>query len=242
MNREDSIYSQLQNSVAPFEFNDTVVQVFDDMITRSVPLYLESITRQAQLAAHYYQKESIVYDLGCSNGNFGLRFIQQMAAQPFSMVGIDTSQPMLDQYSSRLKDLGSVDSVELCHESIEEYPFKSASVFVINLTLQFLNPDVRTKLLQRVYDALLPGGILLLTEKVVHKDHHLSQLQQDWYYKFKKENGYSQLEISQKRDALENVLIPDTIEQHLSRLHQVGFQQIDVWLKWFNFASLVCIK
>lgn len=242
MNREDSIYSQLQSTVAPFEFNDKVVQVFDDMITRSVPLYQESIARQAQLAAHFYQQDSVIYDLGCSNGNFGLRFIQQMTTQPFTMVGIDTSQPMLDQYSLRLQSLGTVDNIELCHQSIEEHPFKSASVFVINLTLQFLNPDIRTTLLQRVYDALLPGGILLLTEKVVHKDPQLSKLQQDWYYKFKQQNGYSLLEISQKRDALENVLIPETIEQHNARLHQIGFQQIDVWLKWFNFASLICIK
>ncbi len=242
MNREDSIYSHAQSSVAPFEFNDKVVQVFDDMITRSVPLYRESLCRQAQLAAHFYQQNSVLYDLGCSNGNFGLQFIEQMRSQSFKMVGIDTSQPMLDQYERRLKKLNHSDDIVLCHQSIEEYPFRATSVVVINLTLQFLSLEVRTQLLQRVYDALLPGGILLLTEKVVHQDHQLSQLQQDWYYRFKKENGYSQLEISQKRDALENVLIPETIEQHETRLRQLGFQQIDVWLKWFNFASLVCVK
>lgn len=242
MSSEDSIYSQVQSSITPFEFNDKVVQVFDDMITRSVPLYRESLYRQAQLAAHFYQDNTVLYDLGCSNGNFGVQFMQQMTSQPFKMVGIDSSQPMLDQYARRLKDMSCNEDIELCHQSIEEYPFKATSVVVINLTLQFLSLEVRTQLLQRVYDALLPGGILLLTEKVVHQDHELSQLQQDWYYRFKKENGYSQLEISQKRDALENVLIPETIEHHENRLRQLGFHQIDVWLKWFNFASLVCIK
>lgn len=242
MNHEDSIYSQPQSTVAPFEFNDRVVQVFDDMITRSVPLYRESLCRQAQLAAHFYQQNSVLYDLGCSNGNFGMQFMQQMAPKPFKMVGIDTSQPMLDQYARRLKDDERSDDIELCLQPIECYPFKSTSVVVINLTLQFLDLDLRTKLLKQVYNALLPGGILLLTEKVVHQDQQLSQLQQDWYYRLKKENGYSQLEISQKRDALENILIPETIEQHQARLRQLGFNQIDVWLKWFNFASLVCIK
>lgn len=242
MNREDSIYSQVQNTIAPFEFNDKVVQVFDDMITRSVPLYRESLCRQAQLAAHYYRPNSVLYDLGCSNGNFGMQFMQQMVASPFEMVGIDTSQPMLDQYASRLEKQDNTGTVKLCCQPIERYSFEATAVVVINLTLQFLNPEVRTTLLQRIYDAMLPGGILLLTEKVVHQNHELSQLQQDWYYRFKKENGYSQLEISQKRDALENVLIPETLEQHEARLRQVGFSQIDVWLKWFNFAAMICIK
>lgn len=242
MKHEDSIYSQLQPTVAPFEFDDKVVQVFDDMISRSVPLYRESLRRQAELAAHYYNSESVIYDLGCSNGNFGLQFMQQMADKPFKMVGIDNSQPMLDQYSLRLNNAENHLNVELCCHAIEDYPFDAASVVVINLTLQFLSLEVRSALIQRVYDALLPGGILLLTEKVVHHDQELLQLQQDWYYRFKKENGYSQLEISQKRDALENVLIPETIEQHQQRLQHVGFKQMDIWLKWFNFASLICVK
>lgn len=242
MKHADSIYSQVQPTVAPFEFDDKVVQVFDDMISRSVPLYRESLNRQSELAAHFYKDQSVIYDLGCSNGNFGLQFIQRMEGQPFEMVGIDTSQPMLNQYLSRLKDLPSNDQVELCCQGIENYPFKSASVIVINLTLQFLSLEVRSALIKRLYDALLTGGILLLTEKIVHQDQELSQLQQDWYYRFKKENGYSQLEISQKRDALENVLIPETIEQHQARLETAGFKQIDVWLKWFNFASMICVK
>lgn len=242
MKHSDSIYSQLQPTVAPFEFDDKVVQVFDDMISRSVPLYRESLCRQSELAAHYYKEQSFIYDLGCSNGNFGLQFMQRMGDKPFKMIGIDTSQPMLDQYLVRLDTCPAKEHVELCCQGIENYKFKPASVIVINLTLQFISLDVRNTLIQRLYDALLPGGILLLTEKVVHHDQELSHLQQDWYYRFKKENGYSQLEISQKRDALENVLIPETIEQHQLRLCQSGFNQIDVWLKWFNFASLICIK
>ncbi|MCD6527086.1 MAG: carboxy-S-adenosyl-L-methionine synthase CmoA [Desulfuromonas sp.] len=238
---EDSIYSQPQ-SVAPFEFNDRVVQVFDDMIHRSVPMYRESLKRQAELAAHFYQPNSRIYDLGCSNGNFGLQLLTQMGDRPFALEAIDNSLPMLNQYRQRLDAVDNYDQVRIHHTSIEQIDLQSASVVVINLTLQFLSLAVRDQLLQRIYDALLPGGILLLTEKVVHEDEQLSALQQDWYYRLKKENGYSQLEISQKRDALENVLIPESCEQHQQRLHNVGFRQTDIWLKWFNFTSFLCLK
>lgn len=238
---EDSIYSQPQ-SVAPFEFNERVVQVFDDMIHRSVPMYRESLLRQAQLASHFYQPDSRIYDLGCSNGNFGLQLISEMGDRPFTLEAIDNSQPMLDQYRERLTEVVHQDRINIHHASIEDVEMADASVVVINLTLQFLSVEVRDQLLQRVYDALRPGGVLLLTEKVVHQGAQLSALQQDWYYRFKKENGYSQLEISQKRDALENVLIPESCEQHQHRLHKVGFKQIDIWLKWFNFTSFICLK
>jgi tRNA (cmo5U34)-methyltransferase len=108
--------------------------------------------------------------------------------------------------------------------------------------LQFVPPADRQPLLQAVFDGLLPGGILLLSEKVIHSAASLNDLQQSFYYRFKAENGYSELEISRKRNALENVLIPESIEQHIERLQQTGFSTIDTWLKWFNFASLICRK
>jgi len=241
MPQQDAIYSQTQQ-VTPFEFNEKVVRVFDDMISRSVPLYRESLLRQAQLAAHYYQTDSCIYDLGCSNGNFGLQFIQEMGERPFNMCGIDNSPPMLEQYHQRLEPLPQRKNITLDLASIEDYPLEKSSVVVINLTLQFLALNSRDRLIQHIYQALRPGGILLLSEKVIHCEEQLSALQQDWYYRLKKENGYSQLEISQKRDALENVLIPETIEQHQQRLNEAGFNKLDIWLKWFNFTSFLCIK
>ncbi len=241
MPHQDAIYSNA-HEVTPFEFNDKVVRVFDDMITRSVPLYRESINRQAQLAAHHYHPTSCIYDLGCSNGNFGLQFLQEMGNRPFNMQAIDNSAPMLEQYRQRLQHQSQHKNITLNLAAIEDYPLEQSSVVVINLTLQFLALSARDRLIQHIYNALQPGGILLLSEKVIHSDEELSTLQQDWYYRLKKENGYSQLEISQKRDALENILIPETIEQHQQRLNQAGFKKMDVWLKWFNFTSILCIK
>ena len=237
----DKLFSHPQ-TVSPFEFNERVVEVFDDMITRSVPLYRESLLRQAQLACKFYQPGTRIYDLGCSHGNFGLELLRQMDGLGFYLEAIDSSAPMLEQYRQRLESCPHGECIHLVEKSVEDCSFDNASVIVINLTLQFLSPAVRSMVLQKVYDALLPGGILLLSEKVIHEDDSLDALQQEFYYRFKKENGYSQLEISQKREALENVLIPETCEEHLSRLHAVGFEKIDIWLKWFNFMSLLCLK
>lgn len=242
MSCEDTIYSRPQPRVAPFEFNERVVAVFDDMISRSVPLYRESLLRQAQMAGHYYQPGTLIYDLGCSNGNFGLQLLNEMSERPFSMLAIDNSAPMLAQYQQRLNAAGAGQRIQLHLADVATQPLENASVVIINLTLQFLAVQDRDQLLRRVYTALRRGGVLILTEKVVHADGGLAELQQDWYYRFKKENGYSQLEISQKRDALENVLIPETVEQHLARLTRAGFDAVDIWLKWFNFTSFLAVK
>ncbi len=242
MTKEDYIYAQPQNNIPPFDFNAAVVDVFDDMLTRSVPLYHESIRRQAQLAAEFYQPGTTIYDLGCSNGNFAMRLLKEMGTAPFTMQAVDNSQPMLEQYRTRLATCPTTAQITLHNSSIEDFPLQNASVVVINLTLQFIAVQQRRQVLQRVYDALVPGGVLLLSEKIVAADEQIDQIQQRWYYRFKGENGYSQLEISQKREALENVLIPDTVEQHRQRLHEVGFRCCDIWLKWFNFMSMLCIR
>lgn len=239
---KDSIYSMKQEKIQPFEFNESVVNVFDDMIHRSVPLYRETVKRQAQLAFRFFQPGTRIYDLGCSNGNFGMRLLNEMGRQPFEMIAVDNSAPMLKTYKSRLDNHPAGENISLLYENIQEVPLEKASVIVVNLTLQFLPKEERDGLLRKIYNGLLPSGILLITEKVVHENREFSDLQQEFYYRFKKENGYSNLEISQKRDALENVLIPETAETHISRFRKTGFTKIDTWQKWFNFASFICQK
>lgn len=238
---KDDIYTGSRGP-APFEFNEQVASVFDDMITRSVPGYGELIGRLAQLAGHFYCPGSTIYDLGCSTGNFGVQLCEEMADSQFRMVALDTSQPMLDIYEQRLTGVSSKGSIELICGDICSQQLQDASVVVITLTLQFLPQGERRSLIDRIYRALRPGGVLLLTEKVVHPDPALDTLQQDFYYRFKRERGYSELEISQKREALEDVLIPETIEAHEQRLRQAGFRQLDLWFKWFNFASFLACK
>ncbi len=240
--KKDTLFKEKKDTVPAFEFNENVVHVFDDMITRSVPLYKECVHRQAQLAAKFYQKGTWIYDLGCSHGNFGMQLHCMMKNTAFAMVAVDSSQPMLDQYSQRLEKKKLNSSLSLVCDSVENISITNASVVVLNLTLQFVSSDKRNDLIQSIYQGLKPGGLLLLTEKIIHDTVELDSLQQHFYKKFKRENGYSDLEISQKRDALEDVLVPDTLETHRERLQRAGFIKIDTWLKWFNFAAMLAIK
>ncbi|MBN2644493.1 MAG: carboxy-S-adenosyl-L-methionine synthase CmoA [Desulfuromonadaceae bacterium] len=242
---KDNLFAQPHEAVRPFEFNEQVVRVFDDMIKRSVPLYQESLVRQAQLAWRFYQPGTVLYDLGCSHGNFGVLFQAMAQERSFEMIAVDSSRPMLERYRQRLGSeccLQGSQRLELLEQSMQQVDFQSCSVVVINLTLQFVPVAERTALLERIYHALQPGGILLLTEKVEHPQPSLAELERTCYYDFKRENGYSELEISQKRDALENFLVPETCAQHEQRLRACGFCQTMLWLKWFNFASFLGIK
>ncbi len=241
MNR-DNLFRHRRSPVTPFKFDEKVAEVFDDMLQRSIPLYGELIARQAQLIGRFYQSGTRVYDLGCSNGNLGMAVLRHMGGRPFQMIAVDNARPMLDAYQDRLDQISSRGKVALHCADINDTAIENASVVVLNFTLQFLPVNQRDRLVKRICDGLAAGGVLLFSEKVTHDDEELKQLQLDVYHGFKRENGYSELEISQKREALETVLIPETVEQHLHRLHQAGFPHVDVWLKWFNFMALIAIK
>ncbi len=241
---KDKIYSDSLGEVAPFEFNEKVVQVFDDMLQRSVPMYNETLLRQAQMAAHYHTTGTRIYDLGCSHGNFGITVQKLMHARPFELIGIDPSAPMLARYRKRLAKitLPPTQKFTLLQQGAQEVDYAPCSVVVANLTMQFMPLEVRADLLRRLYLALEPGGVLLLNEKTEDADPRMAEIEREWYYCFKRENGYSELEISQKRDALEDVLVPETCEAHVQRLRACGFPQVSIWLKWFNFTGFLCVK
>ncbi len=239
---KDHIYGTPKDPVPPFQFDETVVRVFDDMLMRSIPLYRELIRRQVQMARRFYQKDTRIYDLGCSNGNFGLALSQFMGKTPFSMVAVDNSDPMIRAYAQRLDKAGETDRFTLRCADICDTDISHASVVVVNFTLQFIAPEQRDAMIARVYDGLAPRGVLLFSEKLAHTDPSLAELHQSMYYGFKKENGYSDLEISQKREALDKVLVPEPLAVHLERLRWAGFKSVDVWLKWFNFAALIAVK
>jgi len=219
-----------------------VTDVFDDMLNRSVPLYTQNIKRQTQFTSQYYQDETRIYDLGCSHGNLGILILNQFKEKNFSMVGVDSSIPMIKKYSNRLKKYDNFKQIDLVCGFLEDIKIKNASVVLINLTLQFLDTNKRDALIKKIYNGMNSNGILLITEKVIHSSELINNLQIKFYEKFKIENGYSKLEISQKRDALDKVLVPDSIEIHKNRILNAGFTHFDIWLKWFNFVSMIAIK
>jgi tRNA (cmo5U34)-methyltransferase len=239
---KDTLYRNHRSKVAPFTFNADVAAVFDDMLTRSIPGYTELIQRQAQLCHHFLQPETQLYDLGCSHGNLGLQVLAEAPPGAYTIRAVDNATAMLARYRQRLEAHPQGSRVTLICADLMDVEIRNASVVVINFTLQFLPREDRDRLLSRIYTGLLPGGVLLFSEKIVHRDRQLAELQIDFYHRFKAENGYSQLEISQKREALENVLLPDTIEAHEKRLTEAGFRRWDIWQKWFNFTSWIAFN
>jgi len=240
--KKDTVFAQKKALITPFQFNKDVAEVFDDMLTRSVPLYWEAIKQQARMARRFYQENTRIYDLGCSHGNQGMAILYSFGTRSFAMTGVDSSRPMIEKYNKRLFPLEDGQFIDLVCGPMEEISIENTSVVVINLTLQFLDPEKRTSLIESIYQGLCPGGILLLTEKTIHPDVDFNDLEQEFYCQFKRENGYSDLEISQKRDALEKVLIPESVDAHRDRLMSAGFSQVNVWMKWFNFTSVLAIK
>jgi len=160
---KDRVFADKKKRVLPFEFNKEVTDVFDDMLNRSVPLYAQSIKRQAQLTARYYQDKSRIYDLGCSHGNLGILILEQFKERMFYMVGVDSSRPMIEKYSKRLKKHDNIGQIDLICGFLEDIQIKNASVVLINLTLQFLDTKKRNDLIKKIYQNLNHKGILLLT-------------------------------------------------------------------------------
>jgi tRNA (cmo5U34)-methyltransferase len=241
---KDTLYATPLDSIGGFAFDEQVVRVFPDMIRRSVPGYSTIIAMTGVLAGRYAQTGTRCYDLGCSLGasTLAMRHHLDRAQRDCRIVSIDNSAAMI----AHCRDLIAADAgatpVDLVLADICDAPIEDASVVVFNFTLQFVPPERREALLARIGANMRPGGVLVLSEKIRFDDAHLQELNTDLHHAFKRANGYSDLEISQKRTALENVLIPETIATHTQRLRCAGFSSVDVWFQCFNFASLVAIR
>jgi tRNA (cmo5U34)-methyltransferase len=240
MTKPDTLYSTPHASLARFAFDEHVVEVFPDMIQRSVPGYATIIAMTGVMAGRYAQSGSNCYDLGCSLGASTLAMAREIEELDCQIIGVDNSSAMIARCQHYIADLPQ--AVILRCESIQDTQISNASVVVLNFTLQFVPADERAALIQEISDAMRPSGILILSEKIRFSDPHLQELNTDLHHAFKRANGYSELEVAQKRNAIEDVLVPETLQQHQQRLRDAGFSSIDVWFQCFNFASLVAIK
>ncbi|MEM7130209.1 MAG: carboxy-S-adenosyl-L-methionine synthase CmoA [Chloroflexota bacterium] len=225
----------------PFEFNAEVARVFDDMVSRSVPLYREVMVAAAQWTRAYYQSGTAIVDVGCSTGTF-LELMGRILTESATLIGIDNSAHMLEKAAEKLAPLTTQHQVQwLCQDAIHS-SFEQSSVVVMNYTLQFLSLGDRQKLLTHAYEGLVPGGLLFLSEKVRSAIPQFQETITRHYEAFKEHNGYAQSEIERKKEALEQVLTPLTVDEQFDMLGQAGFMQIDTLIKMHNFTTFVALK
>ena len=232
-------YASPEEAATAFTFDRRVARVFPDMIQRSVPGYATVINMIAVLASRYVESDTLCYDLGCSLGASSVAMSRGIGAKGCRVIGVDNSREMLSQAREHIARHESGTPIDLLCADVLEVEIQNASMVVLNFTLQFIPVEQRPELLGRIHRGLRPGGILVLSEKISFDDPEQEALQIEMHHAFKRANGYNDLEISQKRSALERVLIPETIEIHRERLRQAGFHQADPWFQCFNFASIV---
>lgn len=226
-----------------FTFDERVAKVFDDMVSRSVPFYDETMRTALGLSQHFIEPNTRVYDIGCSTGTLLLELADLVEDQSVEFVGVDASQPMLDQAEMKLKDSPHGSRISLQQKSVEQdMGLSNASVVFMNYTLQFVRPLHREAVLQQIFDGLNKNGALILVEKVLGNDSLFNRLYIDLYYAYKGQIGYSDKEIRQKREALENVLIPYRMDENFELLKRCGFDSVDTFFKWYNFAGIIAVK
>jgi len=240
-NPSDALYSKPLENVDSFVFDERVANVFDDMINRSVPAYRTVVGLTGIMTSHFYQENSRCYDLGCSLGATTLAMAHHIPASGH-IIGIDNSPAMIERCKQAIEKKKPSARIELLCEDIQNITIQSASVIALNYTLQFIPIEQRLSLLAKIYQGMLPGGALLLSEKILLDNNEDDALFSELHHDYKRANGYSDLEISQKRSALENVLIRDSLSTHKTRLKEAGFSRIQTWFQCFNFASLIAIK
>lgn len=238
----DTIYADPLREAGLFTFDENVARVFPDMIKRSVPGYTTIVAMTGLIAQRYASPGSRLYDLGCSLGASTLAMRQNLRAEDCRIVAVDNSSAMLERCRSIIDTDTHETPVDLICANLQDVAVEDASVVVLNFTLQFIPLGIRNEVIQRIYAGLRPGGVMVLSEKLTFEDPHLDELNIDLHHEFKRANGYSDLEIAQKRAAIENVLLPETLATHKQRIAEAGFSSCDVWFQCFNFASLVALK
>lgn len=241
--KPDVIYAAPLNEIIDFTFDERVAEVFPDMIQRSVPGYAMMISTIGIMADRYAQPGSHCYDLGCSLGAVSLAMRQRISQPDCDIVAVDNSPAMVERGRELLsRDQKSTVPVTMICADLRDIVIENASVVVLNFTLQFIPPAERQRLLERICQGVNPGGILILSEKIAFTEPVKQQFHDQLHLDFKRANGYSDLEISQKRTALEKVMIPETLACHQQRLQTAGFTFSTVWFQCCNFASLVAVK
>jgi tRNA (cmo5U34)-methyltransferase len=233
---------QTESVPEDFVFSERVVEVFDDMLDRSIPFYREVIRSTARLLQVSLGPQEPVVDLGCATGTTLLELARMLPDKELRFIGVDNSQAMLDKARLKSELFSKQDIITFIEEDITRLHHPETGAFLLNYTLQFIRPLLRQDFLTQLHADLRPGGLLILCEKTISPDRRLNREFIEIYHQFKRERGYSELEIAKKREALENVLIPFSIDENKALLKNAGFAVVETFFQWFNFAAFVAVK
>ncbi|MBY6204626.1 carboxy-S-adenosyl-L-methionine synthase CmoA [Halomonas denitrificans] len=238
----EGIYRNEDRPAAPFEFSEAVVKVFPDMIERSVPGYRELLEHTGLLVGRAVRPGTRIYDLGCSLGAATLAARRAVHVEDVQIVAVDRSPDMVTRCREVIAADNSRVPVEVVEGDVCDLPIENASMVLVYYTLQFLPLAERDALVQRIHDALVPGGVLVLAEKLAFEPPERQAWLDTHHHDFKRSQGYSDLEIARKRQALDNVLVPETRQQHHARLEAAGFTTVVDWFQCFNFAAIAAVR
>ncbi len=222
-----------------FEFDEEVASVFDDMINRSVPFYKDVLELVSMLAVKNVEENGLIYDLGCSTGSTLIEIFAK-SDKKLKLIGLDSSKAMIERAKRKAKAYNA--TIEFIEGDILEFNFKKAELFISNYTLQFIRPLKRDKLVKKIYNSLKEEGIFIFSEKVISEDKTLNKQLIDIYFDFKKRQGYSDFEIMQKREALENVLVPYSVKENEEMIKNAGFKYCETIFRWANFVTFFARK
>ena len=242
MDHRDQLYDEKVKLISDFNFGAQTATVFDDMLDRSVPFYGEIQRMISEIASDFAVPGTHLYDLGCSTCNTFLA-LHETVPHGVRYIGVDSSEDMLKKAREKLASNGFSSEVELtCMDLNSGVIVVNASVVIMNLTLQFVRPLHRSRVVQAIAKGLQPGGCFILVEKVLSHNSTINRLFIKYHYEMKKRYGYSEMEIAQKREALENVLIPYHLDENKDLLLSNGFKSCDVFFKWYNFCGMLALK
>lgn len=238
----DKVFNDAKKEFGDFKFDKNVVSVFDDMVTRSVPFYLEMQRMLTELSVDFAKKNTNLYDLGCSTGAT-LMNLDKVLDPSIGFVGVDESEEMLKKCRNNLVNGGIKRNLDLISVDLNNgVVLNNPSVVIFCLTLQFIRPLYRTNIIKNIYEQLPENGALMMVEKVLGEDSLFNRMFIKYYYDFKRRNEYSDIEISKKREALENVLIPYKLKENEEMLKSCGFKYVEVFFKWYNFTGIIAVK
>jgi len=240
--QKDRIFFDKEPNKGSFKFSNEVADVFPDMLKRSIPNYSKTIETIEFLTKEFIQPNTNCYDLGCSLGKASLAMHNGINVNGCQIYAIDKSKSMTEKFKQNIKESNLTAPINILNDDILDIKIKNASIIVMNYTLQFLKEEDRQRMINKIFDGLNRKGLFLLSEKIKIQNKKVNNVLDQLHYDFKLKNKYSQLEISRKRDAIENVLIRDELYTHEKRLSRAGFKDFGIWMQHFNFVSYIAIK